>query len=887
MNTNHSILQAETTGHTAVLKRSGSGDVAMKVSVKTQWGAHSRSRKRLALSILFILFLLLASQWRASAALVSEDQARAAVRGWFIADKTPLQTIMGQKLKSTETYKDAKGTPLYYVIYLDPEGFIIVAADDLIEPIIGFAPTGRFDPSSSNPLGALVSNDIPGRLARVAGVKAALARGPILEAKTKWDRLYSFDQLALAQPLGLTTVSDIRVAPLIQTKWDQTTAGGNACYNYYTPPYAEGTAVNYPCGCVATAMGQLMRYYQFPVNGVGTAVFNIMIKGSSSTRSLRGGEGSGGAYIWSDMVLDPAAGVTDPQRHAIGALCADAGVAVNMDYGDDAYGGSGTDTLKAKDAFVNTFGYANARKGYSSGSTIGPGLNGMTNPNLDSGCPVLLGITDGSNGHAVVCDGYGYNLNTLYHHLNLGWSGSYTAWYNLPAIDAGGYSFNSVYKCIYNVWPSGTGEIISGRVTDSSGTPLSGVSLTATRSAGGTYSASSNAKGIFALSRIPSSSTYSLSAGKSGYSFENQTIMTGMSADSSANSGNRWAVNFASSVTRNVPFSENFENGGAMPLGWGQEDITSSPGWTFQSGGINGYPASAHGGSGYNAIMYIYDYSYPKTKLISPMIDFGTKLQNAQLTFWHCMTVWSGDQDELRVYYKTSAGGTWTLLATYTTSVASWTQQTIALPNPSSSYYIAFEGNAKYGYGVCIDDVQVTGSVPVNLPPTDIALSPTSIAENQATNAPIGNFSTTDPNPGDTFTYSFASGGTDNSWFTISGNSLLAKYSYDYQTKNIYSILVRSTDQTGLYFDKSFTISITQQPPLSEILVDRTSTAPFPNGTTWAPYPTVLQGYNAVQAGNMIRIVNGDYPEKFDMNKPLTIKAKTPADVINLGKGAP
>jgi len=46
------------------------------------------------------------------------------------------------------------------VVYLDPEGFVIVAADDLIEPIIGFAPRGQFDPSTKNPLGALVSNDL-------------------------------------------------------------------------------------------------------------------------------------------------------------------------------------------------------------------------------------------------------------------------------------------------------------------------------------------------------------------------------------------------------------------------------------------------------------------------------------------------------------------------------------------------------------------------------------------------------------------------------------------------------------------------------------------------------------------------------------------------------
>ena len=73
-------------------------------------------------------------------------------------------------------------------------------------------------------------------------------------------------------------MSDVRIAPLTQSTWDQQTAAGagtTACYNYYTPPYGAGNITNYPAGCVATAMAQLMRYYQFPSAGIGTAGFTI------------------------------------------------------------------------------------------------------------------------------------------------------------------------------------------------------------------------------------------------------------------------------------------------------------------------------------------------------------------------------------------------------------------------------------------------------------------------------------------------------------------------------------------------------------------------------------------------------------------------------------
>lgn len=160
-----------------------------------------------------------------------------------------------------------------------------------------------------------------------------------------------------------------------------------------------------------------------------------------------------------------------------------------------------------------------------------------------------------------------------------------------------------------------------------------------------------------------------------------------------------------------VPFIEGFENGGVIPGEWTQAYLTGSTPWTFQSGGGWGHnnPASAYGGS-YNALLCS---SGAKTKLVTPLIDLGATAQSAQLTFWHCMQDWTGDQDELRVYYKTATNGSWTLLAIYTTSVASWTQQTVALPNPSQTYFIAFEGYAKYGEGICIDDVYITASASI------------------------------------------------------------------------------------------------------------------------------------------------------------------------------
>ena len=98
----------------------------------------------------------------------------------------------------------------------------------------------------------------------------------------------------------------------------------------------------------------------------------------------------------------------------------------------------------------------------------------------------------------------------------------------------------------------------------------------------------------------------------------------------------------------------------------------------------------------------------------------------------------------------------------------------------------------------------------VNEAPTNLAISANTINENVAANSTVGTLNTTDPDNGNTFTYSLASGtgSTDNASFSISDNSLRITNSPDFETKSSYSVRIRTTDQDNLTFEKSFTISI-------------------------------------------------------------------------------
>jgi hypothetical protein len=126
--------------------------------------------------------------------------------------------------------------------------------------------------------------------------------------------------------------------------------------------------------------------------------------------------------------------------------------------------------------------------------------------------------------------------------------------------------------------------------------------------------------------------------------------------------------------------------------------------------------------------------------------------------------------------------------------------------------------------------------IPPNIAPTDIALSGTSVAENLPIGTSVGTLSTTDPDAGNTFTYTLVAGtgGTDNASFTISGSTLQTAAIFNYEAKNSYSIRVRSTDQGGLFTEEAFTITVTnviEQPPTDIALSGSSVAEGQPGGT--------------------------------------------------------
>ncbi|MDE6340569.1 MAG: C10 family peptidase [Muribaculaceae bacterium] len=306
-----------------------------------------------------------------------DDAARLAER--YLSAGKKMKGTAGADAKSAEV-KDLVQTEAYYVFTSarSDAGFVIISADDALNPLVGYSEEGKFD-----------SERLP------AGLKAYLS---------------DYSRIAEAVRSGKiqyrrTTLGGEAIAPLLKVKWNQSEP-----YDRLTPIIGDSHA---PSGCVATAMAQVMKHFQFPPAGHGVAgefTYNQSVT-------------LGHPYEWGKM-LDVynynSSGVpnyTEEQGDAVALLMRDAGYSVNMDYG---YYESLAVSAAIPAALCRNFNYSTdlifcERTSYSSQAWVD-----VIRSSLVAGSPVLYSGHDGKTGHEFVCDGI--DTEDLLH-INWGWGG--------------------------------------------------------------------------------------------------------------------------------------------------------------------------------------------------------------------------------------------------------------------------------------------------------------------------------------------------------------------------------------------------------------------------------------------------------------------------------
>ena len=457
-----------------------------------------------------------ASLW---AAPVTCDQARTAAGNWLKSDPA-LGCRLGRSVDSARTCATTNGVN-FHVVKLAGGGFVVLSADTAQEPVVAFSDSDDLVESAENPLWGILQADF----SRRARATNAVARAIRVQTATerKWDKLLA-DATARSGN-GIESVSDLRVDAMTKSKWGQTKNSvynnyGENCYNFSTPS-------NYPCGCAATALAQVMRHYCYP------SAARVVTRKCIVTSTTNDYSTSGTPYDWANMPLIPEAdeditwydgGSSPAECAAIGKLTYECGIAMQMhwdsgppdkDVVSSAFGAFAFEPL------TNVFRFANARSycAEGSGNLSIDLVKRVMLPNLDAGCPVLLGLYE----HEVVADGYGFSDGQLYTHLNMGWSGTDNAWYNLPNVEPAemyeitGYSSSIVNHIIYNIFTNETGELLSGRVVAADGVPIENAQVTVSQAtgttSGGTELATTltNGRGIYFF-RLPGGKTYRVTA---------------------------------------------------------------------------------------------------------------------------------------------------------------------------------------------------------------------------------------------------------------------------------------------------------------------------------------------------------------------------------------
>lgn len=285
------------------------------------------------------------------------------------------------------------GVDVCYRVAWHGGGWTLVAADDALEPVIGFSETGEFS----------VRDVCPPLRGYLSGVAARIAAGGGRSAHWATDTVASKNKSAEAE-----------VEPLIKVEWNQTGE-----YQEYCPEKSGKKAM---VGCVAVALGQAMSVYQKPERPSGYHSYSCEGFGRLSVNY-----DEEEPYDW-DAIMNAQHDTTD--RKECGRLLYHLGVAVDMTYSVD---GSGAWPRAIPSAMKTYFGYTNKMKrvikeGYSDDEWAA-----LLIGELREGRPLVYsGYDDDDNGHCFNIDGYMNDGDGDYKfHFNWGWAGSGNGYFTL------------------------------------------------------------------------------------------------------------------------------------------------------------------------------------------------------------------------------------------------------------------------------------------------------------------------------------------------------------------------------------------------------------------------------------------------------------------------
>jgi len=296
----------------------------------------------------------------------------------------------------------------YWIVNLK-NGWVVVSADDVMTPVIGYNFSGEFPKKADQ--GYNLKSWMQYFTDQVNFIIANHVEASS-QTTQEWTK-YKTDDISSLNIKGVEN----EVVPLLSCTWNQDNP-----YNILCPEDEAGPGGHVYVGCVATAMSQIMYYWRYPNQGSGQHSYYDPPYGTLTANF------GNSTYDW-DAMQD---NIVSSNPWEIAELGFHAAVSVDMSFSPD---GSGSYSWDVPYALRNYFNYSNSAQYVEKSNYSFSTWESMIQSDLDQGHPLYYSGFSNAGGHAFVFDGY---QGSNYYHINLGWSGSSNGYYTLQ--DVAGFS---------------------------------------------------------------------------------------------------------------------------------------------------------------------------------------------------------------------------------------------------------------------------------------------------------------------------------------------------------------------------------------------------------------------------------------------------------------
>lgn len=384
------------------------------------------------MTVILVMFIQLTT----FAQTVSPEDASARAKEFFSTQTDHSgRKFMSRPLQLAYT-ASRLGETHFYVFNRIGGGWVIVGGDEVSSQILGYSDEGCFDMSNIN----------DNARAWLASYEDQISEGIAQTTTSTGSR-----QVPNRRFVKAKSALGSAIAPLIQTQW------GQFAPFYNLNPVIEGSHAL--TGCVATAMAQIMNYYQWPASGTGSHSYY-----HSATAATYSADFAARDYDWTsvhDKVL--SAGFNTPElKSEIARIFNDISISVDMNFGKN---GSGALSNSPSVALPKYFQYDPGIQYVQKTGYIGD-WDDMLYSELAASRPIIYGGVDTEGGHEFICDGYKYEGEQNMFHFNWGWNGDFDGYFLTSALNPNIYKFNSNQHIIIGIKPLKPGHLLSVVIKD-------------------------------------------------------------------------------------------------------------------------------------------------------------------------------------------------------------------------------------------------------------------------------------------------------------------------------------------------------------------------------------------------------------------------------------